>query len=127
MANKTRLVTQGGAWAGAAGAIVGDNLNSGITALAGGANGASTPLLTGDANIIATCATTADSVKLPTGQSTGDELFLRNNGAASANVFPPTGGKINNGSTDAAAAVGASKTALFKSIGTLDWLMVLTA
>ena len=82
-----------------------------ITALAGGANSASTPTLDGNVCVIATCATLNDSVRLPAGMRAGTIVRARNNGAASANVFPPAGGAINGGSADAAVALAAAKAA----------------
>ena len=99
---------------------------SGVTALAGGANSASTPQLTSVVNVVSTCATAGDSVRIPVGEL-GDEVFIRNNGAASCNVFPQSGGAFNGGSADAAFAVGAAKTAHFKNIGGNNWVALLSA
>lgn len=104
----------------------GGSVLSGITAFAGGGQGSATAL-TGTTNIIATCATLNDSVKLPAGVVAGDEVWVRNNGAASANVFPQTGGAINGGSANAAVALAASKTMAFRSLGSGNWLAILTA
>lgn len=89
-----------------------------LVALAGGANSAATPTLDGDINVISTAATAADSVRLPTAQSPGSTVVVRNNGAASANVFPPAGGTINGAAADAAVAVANGKTTVFYQIGT---------
>ena len=84
---------------------------TGITAYAGGGAANATALVS-KVNVIATCATAADSVKLPIAPQLSD-VVVRNNGGASANVFPPTGGTINGGSVDAAFAVASVKTATF--------------
>lgn len=89
-----------------------------IVAQAGGANNATTPTLDGDINVISTAATAADSVRLPANQPVGSSLVVRNNGAASANVFPPAGGTINGAAADAAVAVANAKTTVFYQIGT---------
>lgn len=65
-------------------------------------------------NVIATCANAGDSVRLPGSCGKGAEVFVRNNGAASADVFPPTStATINGGSAGAAVAVAAAKGAVF--------------
>jgi hypothetical protein len=46
-----------------------------------------------------------------------DSFIFVNHGANSANVWPPTGGKIGTASANAAFAVGVGKTAWFLSIG----------
>ncbi len=104
---------------------VGGSATTGLTALAGGGQTGATAL-TGAINVIATCATLNDSALLPEGEL-GDEIWVRNNGAASCNVFPRVGGAINGAAANAAFAVGASKTALFKNIDGTNWIAVLTA
>lgn len=89
-----------------------------IVALAGGANGATTPVLDGDINVLSTVATAADSVRLPANQPPGSQLIVRNSGAASSNVFPPAGGTINGAAADAALAVANAKTTMFIQVGT---------
>lgn len=121
-----KFLIQQGIWKAQAQTIIGADSQSGITALAGGANSASTPLLSATMNVISTCATLNDSVKLPIADA-GDELWVRNNGAAGAAVFPQSGGKINNGTADAALAVANAKTALFKCLDGLNWVAVITA
>lgn len=123
MALKKELVGSG-IWGGSADAING-SVVTGITAYAGGGQ-TNAVVLSGAVNVIGTCATAADSVKLPVA-SAGDEVWVRNNGAASSNVFPQSGGKINNGTGDAAVACAASKTMVFKCIGGVDWVACLTA
>lgn len=83
-----------------------------IVALAGGANGATTPTLDGDVNVITTAATAADSVKLPANQPPGSTLIIRNSGAASVNVFPPAGGTVNGAAADVAGALATAKTTM---------------
>lgn len=100
-------------------------VTSGLTAYATGGQ-ANATALANSINVISTCATIGDSVKLPVADI-GDELWVRNNGAASCDVFPQTGGAINGGSANAAMAVANSKTAIFKSLGSGNWIAVLTA
>lgn len=107
-------------------AAIGGSLAIGITATASGTQATGVQLNAG-INVLATVATGGDSALLPKSSAVGDELWVRNNGAASANVFPQVGGKINNGSANAALAVANGKTAVFKAINSLDWLAVVTA
>ena len=96
----------------------------GITALAGGANSASTPVLTGKVNVVSVCATIADSVKLPASATINTEVVIRNNGAAACSVFPNTGGAINGGTVDASVSVTNAKGAIFFCVSTdgLTWV-----
>jgi hypothetical protein len=107
-------------------AAIGGSLATGIVAFATGGQASATPLSAG-INIIATCATGGDSVLLPVSSSVGDEVFIRNNGAASCNVFPRTGGAINGGSANAALALANGKTGIYKAISGTDWIAVVTA
>lgn len=54
-------------------------------------------------------------------------FFLCNTTATTALIFPPVGGAINNGSTDASVNLAQNKTALFWRNGTLTWRFLLTA
>lgn len=84
---------QGSMYAGAFGS---GNINTGVTALAGGASSASTPVLTGFFNRIAVCATAGDSVMLPGPTSypgaPGTWLLVSNGGATAPKVIAESGG-----------------------------------
>jgi hypothetical protein len=97
-----------------------------VTALAGGANNASTPTLDGDINVITVAATAADSVRLPANQPKGSSLVIRNAGAASANVFPNPGGTINAAAPDAAGALANAKSVICYQVADngLTWFTV---
>jgi hypothetical protein len=69
------------------------DVNTGITAFATGGQGSATAL-TGRYNNITTCATAGDSVALWTAAS-GKVQTVKNSGAATCAVFPPTGDSIN--------------------------------
>lgn len=109
-----------------AAAAIGGSLASGIVATAGGTQAAGVALTAG-INVLGTVAIGGDSAVLPASPGVGDEIWVRNNGAASANVFPRVGGTINGAAANAALAVANGKTALFKAISTLDWIAVVTA
>lgn len=123
MALKKELVGSG-VWGGTADAIGGSV--GAIAAYSGGGQTNAT-LITTAVVTVATVGAAADSIKLPVA-SAGDEIWVRNNhGTNSMNVFPQSGGKINNGSADAALACAAGKTLVFKCIGGVDWIACLTA
>lgn len=57
----------------------------------------------------------------------GDTYIVVNHGANALSVYPPNGGKIANGSTNAAFSVAASKTAWFLSLGSGNWAALVSA
>lgn len=97
-----------------------------ITARAGGGQALAT-LLGFGANVVTVCATIADSVILPPGAAIGGNVIhVKNLGAASCNVFPPSGGAINALPDNTAIAVAAGAALFFISrnngSGGLDWV-----
>lgn len=54
----------------------------------------------------------------------GDEYIVANHGANALLVFPPTGGKFNNGTVDAAYSLPANTSILFKMISQKDAIML---
>ena len=87
------------------GGFMGYSTSSGLTANPGGGQ-AGALALAKDINIITVCATAGDSVLLPV-STAGRRIVVMNEGAASCNVFPPVGSKIDSLATDAAFAVAA--------------------
>jgi len=57
----------------------------------------------------------------------GDSYFVANNTANAINVWPPVGGAIGSGSTNAALSVPAGKAAKFVSVGLLNWFALVSA
>ena len=74
-----------------------------------------------------TTGTAADGVMLPAGYGLGDVVYIVNSSAASLNVYPATGGKINNGSANAAKALAANMSGAYVSLGSENWGAVLSA
>ena len=114
-------------------AAINEQVKTGITALAGG--GVPTAVantLVAGVNVIATSATTGDSVILPAKCAPGTRIAVRNNGAAAAYVYPPTGGTINGGTaTTGYFSVTNAKGGVFWCVDTtgagLTWVSILSA
>jgi hypothetical protein len=119
MATQARLIS-GGAWAGSAGAVTGDNIVDNIVAQPGGPYGPDIPEMKGDVNLVTDVAT-GGGVRLPTGVR-GDEVWVRNAGEGALNVYPTLGGRINGAAVDAPLSLPVNKSALFKAIGRQDWI-----
>lgn len=81
--------------------------------------------LPSDFNIFTTVAASTGTI-LPTA-SPGDWYTIVNHGANTLSVYPPTGGAIANGSTNAAFSVGANKTAQFQAISPTTFAASLSA
>jgi len=103
------------------------SITTGITANTGSSQ-ATGEVLTARTNVISTCANAGDAVTLPANCGKGAQIFVRNNGAASADVFPPSGGAFNGGSTDAAFAVANGKSGWFECVSAngLTWIATLS-
>ena len=98
---------------------------AGQTALAGGGQTGATPI-TAKFNEFTVVATAADSSLLPK-SAAGMSLYVDNAGAASMNVFPASGEKINGGTANAAFAVANGKRCLFYCVVAGNWKTLLTA
>jgi hypothetical protein len=81
--------------------------------------------LPSDFNVFTTVAASTGAI-LPTSR-TGDWLTVVNHGANTLSVYPPTGGKIANGSANAAFSVAANKTAQFQCIDSINFAASLSA
>jgi hypothetical protein len=102
--------------------ILGSNTETGITALAGGGQAGATPL-TAQISRVDTVASGNDSVGLPKVIAVADGvaypgqvgmiMHVRNNTAASMQVFGVTPDTINSAATSTGVAVGANKSATF--------------
>lgn len=91
--------------------------SSGIVARAGGGQALATPL-TSHVNNIATVASATDSIRLPLGFP-GLEVWVRNAGANSAQVFTSRTGTINGTdsvATGVALAVAANSATIYKCL-----------
>lgn len=105
--------------------LSGQSVANALTAKAGGGQSAATPL-TGSINRVTVCATAADSSILPVSVP-GARISVRNEGAASMNVFPSLGENINAGAANAAFAVAAARAAIFDCAVAGTWYSILSA
>lgn len=96
-----------------------------LTALAGGGQAGATAI-TAQITRFATVATAGDSSILPA-SAAGLEITVINAGAASMNVFPATGDKINALSANSAFAIASGKTATFFCATAGQWHSILSA
>jgi len=97
----TRVATLVGAHVApaAAQAIVGFS-DVGVTAT--GANSQANSYAIQYSNTFVSTAAATTGVRLPSGASPGDSFFVYNGGANTLHVYPPTGGNVAGGSTNAA-------------------------
>ena len=82
--------------------------------------------LPSDFNVFTTVASSTGAI-MPSNCLPGDWFTIVNHGASTLSVYPPTGGKIANGSANAAFSVAATKTAYFVSIGSGNFAASLSA
>lgn len=94
-------------------------VTTGLTAFAGGGQANATQLSFGY-NEITTVATALDSVKLPSGV-VGGKVTVLNDGANIANVYPATGGTINDGAANSPVTIAPGVTIVFEAITTTNW------
>lgn len=98
-----------------------DTVTGGLTAHAGGGQALATALPS-QFNIVTTVATSGDSVILPA-VSAGAHCLVRNSGANSTAVWPPTGIRINALAINTSINVAANSTGYFESDG-VQWYTI---
>lgn len=76
--------------------------------------------LSGAVNLVTT-GNANDGVLLPASPAAGDVVYIVNLSAAVLKVYPTTGGKINNGSANAAVSMRANTTGAFVATGSGNW------
>lgn len=120
MARKRSLMSGGALWAGQS---FNGSIASGLTAA--GSTQATALQLTEDTNIVGTTAAST-GVLVPPMDPT-DTVTVANFGANALSVYPPVGGKINNGSANAAVSLPANKGAIITCIDGLNYVMNISA
>lgn len=90
-----------------------------LTATAAGTNQGNALPLPSDGVLFTTVAASTGTILPATGPQCNvfDSFIIVNHGANTLSVYPPVGGKIANGSANAAFSVAATKTAWFISLG----------
>jgi len=104
------------------------NTNSNALTATGSTQGTALALPS-DFNIFTTVAASTGAILPASGpqcQQT-DNFVVVNHGANALSVYPPTGGKIANGTANAALSVPANKTAFFLSLGSGNFAASLSA
>lgn len=104
-------------------ALVGSS-TTGLTAT-GSSQADALPIQTTNSEFTTVAASTG--AILPAFSQQGDSVFVYNYGANALSVYPPTGGSISNGATNAAFSIGTNKGALFKLISNTRWGAILSA
>lgn len=94
---------------------------------AGTAQGTATALKPTQTAIVLTTAASETGVRLTTDYPLWTPIYIVNNTATTANVFPPSGAKINNGSDDAAVTITVNLARVFVRRSATRWMSWVTA
>jgi hypothetical protein len=103
-------------------ASVGISTAASLSITAAGASQGTAAVIGTDFNVVTTAAASIGVILPPCGTTgnqffPGDTIFIANHGANSLSVYPPVGGKIANGATNAALALAATKSAVYQVVG----------
>lgn len=97
------------------------NVVSGLTA-AGSTQGTATAIPAGqDESVFTTVAASTGCIFPASGVGVGEEYVIANHGGNALSVYPPSGGKMGTGATNAAYSLAAGKTGYFTYVGQLQW------
>jgi hypothetical protein len=104
-------------------------INSSSALTATGSNQGTALALPSDFNVFTTVGASTGAILPANGANVNmtDSYIVVNHGASTLSVYPPTGGKIANGSANAAFSVAAGKTAWFLNIGSGNWAASVSA
>lgn len=97
------------------------------SATATGSNQGTALAIPSDFVIFTTVGASTGTILPSLGVNVTDSYIVINHGANTLSVYPPTGGKIANGSANAAFSVAATKTAWFLCLGSGNWAASLSA
>lgn len=103
---------------------IGGDFQGGVTA-AGATQGTATAIFAD--NVVVSNVATGTGVILPSNRQPSDDLFVINQGANALLVYPPVGGTIGLGATNAGLSVPSGKTAHFVAISATGWAAVVSA
>lgn len=104
---------------------IGGRVETGVTAT-GSTSQANSYAITREITVVSTTAANT-GVRLPSNLSAGDSGRIQNNGASTLFCYPPVGGSINGGSTNAKVDIATLKGADFVSVNGLDFSVVVGA
>ena len=106
-------------------------VNTGMTALAGGAKPTKAAnTCSGAINTVTTVASDNDSVILPADRALGDAVFVFNlNSSQDIAIYPPSGGTLNGSTVDYFLKVGQQQAALALCVSDdgLTWMIMMTS
>jgi hypothetical protein len=102
------------------GVIQAPNAGVAITAFATGGQGSATQLNQSN-NVITTVATTGDSVKLPPVFLINSVIFVKNDGANAADVFPATGDDLGEGLNTAVSLASGASISFIATVANATW------
>lgn len=105
-------------------ALVG-SMDTGVTST-GSSSQADSYAIRAENTVVSTTAANT-GVRLPSFLTAGDSGIIANDGASTLFVYPPTGGKINNGSADAKVDVATAKVAYYVCKNSIDFAIVVGA
>jgi hypothetical protein len=105
--------------------FLGDNPPASITAAGTTSTDATAFLVAQNFNLIT--ATGSDGVRLPAGTSLERSYIVVNTSASTVLVYPPAGGNLAGGTTDAALSLLSRKTAIFWRYSATGWAYNMSA
>jgi hypothetical protein len=117
-----KLIGLGLPWGTAAGVV--GQVDNNLTAA--GTTQATALAIGNDINVVTTAAAST-GVILRSDLAAGDSQEVVNYGANTLTVYPPVGGKINNGSANAGVTIATNTSALYTSIDGLNFFGVKSA
>jgi len=79
------------------------------------------------ANFFVMTATGSDGIRMNSAVPLLTEIVVANTSGSNGVVYPPTGGKVNGGSTDAGETIGTTTVQIWWRISNTDWVASLGA
>lgn len=105
--------------------------SGGVTTIAAaGSSWATATAITSEAVLVTSAQDGTKGVALPASYEVGDEWLIYSkddSGTSACILFPPSGGKINNGAADATFSITDGKTVRVKAVASGQFLAVLSA
>ena len=95
-----------------------------ITAFATGGQGSAVALKQ-SYNVISVCATAGDSVKLPATFNVNSIVYIKNDGAESADVFPASGDDLGAGADTAVAVAAGESVTFIATVANATWTQLI--